>query len=75
VTEERVFTDCFAQKMHGTDQANSCYYYSCKALPSSWKFSIWDLYRSRLIQSLLLQPISVQITLSTVPLFTPLFEW
>jgi hypothetical protein len=35
----------------------------------------WDLYRSRLIHSLLLQPISVQNTLSTVPLFTPFFEW
>jgi len=33
-----------------------------------------DLYRSRLIHSLLLQPVSVQITLSAVPLFTPLFE-
>lgn len=35
----------------------------------------WDLYRSRLIHSLLLQPISVQITLSTGPLCTPFFEW
>ena len=35
----------------------------------------WDLYRSRLIHSSLLQQISVQITLSTVPWFTPLFEW
>lgn len=34
----------------------------------------WDLYRSRLIHSLLLQPISVLITLSTVPLCTLLFE-
>lgn len=35
----------------------------------------WVWYRSRLIHSSLLQPISVQIILSTVPLFTPLFEW